>query len=373
VITDSAGNSDTPRAASLAVWFGIGVAVALSVMFIQSLAVGGWSGLLAVGEESELRTAITSEFDSLVTVEGGGHDGQITYIIARDPFGAEFTELVPQAPLRWRRLVFPAISGLFGMLSGEALLASMVAWSAVSIGLAAAALRSILASFAVSVWAMIGLLANPGVWLGLQLMTPDPMALGLGLVGIALALERRTAAAVITLTIAAIAKEPYLVMAAATGAWAFFEGRKRQGLVLFALPTVGLIAWSSAMSRVVKGSLFESNNTSLPGVGIFEASAVWPLFPARETALTALALTLVAAAIGVAVWCRASFTRWHIVSWATLALLTSEWVWRLGSSSLRAFAPLGVFVAIGIGQRLSAGPVQLSSETTLHGSAANST
>jgi hypothetical protein len=335
----------------VALWFIVGTLVGIAVMWAQASSLGGWSALINVGTNSPFRPVIEAEFNELQTV-AVGNDGQITYIIARDPLGQQYTDLVPQPSLRWRRLVFPAVGGLFGALQGEALLWSLIAWSAAALGVASAAFRMVLDRIGASPWAMLGVLGNPGVWLGLQIMTPDPLGLAFGIAGLALALHGRDRPAILALVLAAMTKEPYLLFAAALGAWRFFSGERGRGLKLFGVPALAFIAWSAVMSLVIDGPAWESGNIAPPFVGLVRAASYWPDFPARENLLTGIAIGMIILAITAALLTRDRFLQWQIASWATLAVITSEWVWRFGNGNLRAFAPIGAFAAAAFGVRL---------------------
>lgn len=41
---------------------------------------------------------------------------------------------------------------------------------------------------------------------------------------------------------------------------------------------------------------------------------------------------------------------WNLWAWMTLAIVTSEWLWRVGNGNLRAFAPIGTFGAMAVAQ-----------------------
>ena len=121
------------------------------------------------------------------TIEQAGHDGQFSYLIAVDPLGrGPAPDLFDHGAYRYRRILLPALGGGFGLFDGEAALAGLIVWSAVGMGLATAAIADLGASFGTRPWVVAGVLANPGVWLSVQLLTPDVLALGLALTGVAL-------------------------------------------------------------------------------------------------------------------------------------------------------------------------------------------
>ena len=172
----------------LVAWFLIGVVVALLLQWLQVRAVGGdWTGLVNTGRQSALRPLIEAELGPVSTVEQAGHDGQFSYLIAVDPLGrGEAPNLFDHGAYRYRRILLPALAGGFGLWDGEGALAGLIVWSAIGMGLATAAVADLGASFGTRPWVVAGVLANPGVWLSVQLLTPDVLALGLALTGVAL-------------------------------------------------------------------------------------------------------------------------------------------------------------------------------------------
>lgn len=339
----------SPTRAS-ASWFLIGAGVAVFIMWTQARAFGGWSALLSVGQDSGLLPVLRSEIGDLA-VTPFNNDGQITYAVALDPSGSSLTDLVPQASLRWRRILFPGVAGLFGRLDGTGLLWSLIAWQVLSLGLASAALRDVARQLGASPWVMIGLLANPGVWTALRIMTPDPMGLAFSLLGLALVLRQRSPAAAAAFALGALAKEPFFAFAAASAAWLFFEGRRRESVVVGAIPAVALVAVASLMQRFVPGSAVEAGNVRWPFVGMWRALDFWTTVSARDLTMTIITLALViGGAVGIVV-ARHALVRWQLAAWVGLAAITSEWVWRFGNSSLRGFASLGVLVALALGIR----------------------
>lgn len=342
-----------PRSSSIrrhALWFTAGVAVALFQMWAQASAVGGWTGLLSVGEESALRPVIARLIPNLVILDGEGNDGQIYYAVGLDPTGRQLSDLVPDPGLRWRRILHPVISSGFGTIEGKGLFWSMAGTSAAGLGVASLAMRDMLWSLRLSPWAMLGLLAHPGVWLTVKIVTPDAFGLAFGLGAIALALRGRYAWSVAALTCAALSKEPFLVFAAALAAWLWCERRRIIALTAFIVPLLALIAWSAVVDQLIGGGFFVSGNAAWPFMGIIEASRWWPSFSIEQNRQTMMSLVILAVGVLVGFRSKIPVVSWNLWAWISLALITSEWVWRFGNGNLRAFAPIGIFGAMAIAQ-----------------------
>ena len=80
---------------------------------------GNWAYLIRVGEQANLRPHITAELGEIKATDELGHGGQMCSVIARDPWDRRGTsELIrhidPQ--YRYRRIVYPLLSGGFGLL-----------------------------------------------------------------------------------------------------------------------------------------------------------------------------------------------------------------------------------------------------------------
>ena len=333
-------------------WFAVGVLVAVFVMWTQAGAVGGWTGLLTVGEDSLLRPLIEEQIDDPVIVEGEGNDGQIYYGIAADLAGEEVPDLINLAGLRYRRALYPAVSSMFGLLEGEALFWSMVVVSAISIGVASSALAAIGTQLGLSRWVMLALLANPSVWLGLHFLVPDPMAIALALLAIALALRRHDAWAMVCLALSALAKEPFLLFAFGLAGWLWFQGRRRTGFAYAVLPAVPVGVWALIVSARMGGGGETTGVSPIPFGGILEASDFWSQVPTREFVGTIL--TFIAIALGVVVGLlRVSrLTRSTLWLWIVLMLVGSVDIWRFGLGTLRIVAPIGILAGLGIAELL---------------------
>ena len=214
----------------LVAWFLIGVVVALLLQWLQVRAVGGdWTGLVNTGRQSALRPLIEAELGPVSTVEQAGHDGQFSYLIAVDPLGrGEAPHLFDHGAYRYRRILLPALAGGFGLWDGEGALAGLIVWSAIGMGLATAAVADLGASFGTRPWVVAGVLANPGVWLSVQLLTPDVLALGLALTGVALWSRASSSLGRGRLALAALAKDQYLLVAFGLAGWEWFRANRRE-------------------------------------------------------------------------------------------------------------------------------------------------
>ena len=334
----------------LAGWFLLSVVVAVVLQWLQVRALGGdWTGLVNTGESSNLRPLIEAELGPVATIERAGHDGQFSFLIALDPLGTgPAPDLFDHGAYRYRRILLPALGGGFGLFDGEAALAGLILWSAVGMGLATAAIVDLGASFGTRPWVVAGVLANPGVWLSVQLLTPDILALGLALTGVVLWRRGLRFWGVLGLALAALAKDQYLLVAAGLAGWEWFRSHRREAVLLAAGAVTPLAIWSIWLTVTMGEGLTPRGNFSLPLVGIVSAANGWADTGAKDLTFSLIITAGLLLAAIVPLFVRSALLRWLTWPWVLVAVLSSTWVWDFGNNSLRVLAPLIVFGVLGI-------------------------
>jgi hypothetical protein len=330
-------------------WAAAGAIFALLLIWTQAMAVGGLTGLLQVGENSELRPVIEGQLGSLALAPDYGHDGQIFYAVALDLRGELVPDLLDHAGFRYRRILFPLLSSGFGLLDGYALLYGMIAVVILSAGLATGATAWIAARRGLSELAALAVLLNPGVWLSVRLLTADILGLALMLAGLAAVLSsvRRSA---IWLALATAAKDTFLTTPAGLSL-----GRDWRRWVLFALSAATLVAVMLWTSFVVGDGFALRGNLSLPISGILQASPNWSSLKGGDLFYLVFALVSTFAGLIIGVLHK-SWLRWPILGWSGLAILSSSWIWDYGNNAARAFAPIVVLLALSLAEPLRTGP-----------------
>jgi hypothetical protein len=334
----------------LVAWFLVGVVVAMFLQWLQVRALGGdWTSLVNAGRQSALRPLIEAELGPVTTVEQAGHDGQFSYLIALDPLGqGEAPDLFDHGAYRYRRILLPALGGGFGLLSGEAALVGLMVWSIVGMGLATAAIADLGAARGTRPWVVAGVLANPGVWLSVQLLTPDVLALGLALGGVALWLRDYRVAGVAALALAALTKDQYLLVAAGLAGWEWFRVHRRESFLLMTGATLPLVIWSIFLTISMGEGLTPRGNFSIPFVGIIDAAGGWANTGTKDLVFSLIATAGLLAAAFVSFVTQSRLLRWLTWPWVVLAVVSSGWVWNLGNNSLRVFAPLLALAVLGV-------------------------
>jgi hypothetical protein len=315
----------------------------LACLFVQWLQVqalgGGWNGLLSVGELDPIRPTIEAELEGLQLDPSYGHDGQVFYGIALDPGGLYIPSLIDHPGYRYRRILFPVLAGGFGLTQGEALLLSMIAWSAAAVGVATSAIRGLSLRLGLSAWTTLAVVANPGVWLSAQLLTSDALALALIVMAVLAYLDDHPLLAAGMVAAAALAKEPSLLVAFGLAADSWFRGKRRPAAWLALAPVLPFAAWIAWVDLRIGGALESGDTLTPPLLGLLDSAGRWSSTPVREACLAILTLTGLVAAFLVPMR-RSSFWRWLLWPWVGLGLVLSHWVWDFGNNSIRVLAPM---------------------------------
>jgi hypothetical protein len=348
------------------VWFLVGLLAALWLQWTQaSTSHGDWTGLISTGVESPMRPAIEHELGAVSLAPRDGHDGQSSFLIAVDPFNRDATgALLDDAAYRYRRILYPLLAGGAGLLPARAALIGLILLAAIGMGLATAAMVGIAERLDVSRWVVLGILANPGIWMSVRLLTSDALALGLALTGLLLWWDRRTVWATAAFALAALAKDQYLLVALSAAGWTWFRGTRRQTVGVAVGAIAPLALWVVWLTRTMGNAATVKGNFAL--FGFLDAYRVWPTTPTSDQLLIGFVLIGVVAGIVVPLG-GSPLLRWLTWPWVALALITSGWVWNLGNNAARVFAPLWIFVALGLGVLARRHASQTSSKAVKRG------
>jgi hypothetical protein len=329
------------------------VSIALVFQWIQAQAFDGdWTGLLGVGNVSQLSPMIVAELGSVVLWDDVGHDGQISYAIARDVSAQKVPLLLDHAGYRYRRILYPWLAGLGGLLPPWATLAGLIAWSAIGLGLAAAG--GVLLGQALGLrsgsWLLV--ILTPGLWLSAQLLTSDVLGFGLAFLGLGLWLTKHRFLSLALLGLAPLGKDQFVLVGIVLALWEFSRGDRRSSARIALASTLPLIAWSLVLELWIGGGFSPRSNFDWPLVGIANsASTVWPLVAAKDLVFTAFALAGVAIALIGGALTKARLLRWSAWAWALVGIVASSWVWDLGNNAVRALAPAMAFGLLALSYR----------------------
>jgi hypothetical protein len=338
---------DCSRPAASLFWLVVGAALALVAM---RSAGQNWPSLLRVGSESPAKQRIERELGPIVSPDRRGHDGQLYYLIARDPFGAGSTVGILRAfdtnppRYRYRRILFPLLAGGFGRFGGRTTLWGMIFLVALGMGLAVVAIADL--SFKVGAphgAAWLGI-ANMGALMAAMMLTADMLALGLALAGAALILRRRLAWAIGAFALAGLTKEIYLLVPVSVGAFEWWQRRRAAAVTVACCPVIPVVLWAGWVSTVIPDMPMQIAPFGLPLVGVFHSVSTWlPRHwsnPGELMFAAYVAVSFIAGGVAIAMGRRHVFG-WILGPWIIVALCSTERaVWDIPSNVARQFAIL---------------------------------
>lgn len=321
-------------------WFLIGVFAATALTVGQVMATGDISGLLQVGENSDLRPTIESQLGQVHLSPGSGHDGQIYYAIALDLGGTYVPDLIGDSPAyRYRRILFPAVASAFGLVEGRALLYSMVVLNILAVGLAASTMAVLSVRRGFSDWFALAVILNPGVWLSVMILTGDALSLSLMLVGVGLLFTRQSLSGIVFAG-SVLAKEIALI----TPLGLTSPGRRSSWRPLI-ISGIAILIWMVWLSMTMGSGFTPRGNLAIPFLGIADSSPNWGRLPVEEWFFVAFALSSILAGFLAGVL-RQGPLRWPVLLWSSVGIASSHWVWDFGNNAARVLAPLGILVVL---------------------------
>jgi hypothetical protein len=318
-------------------WAAIGLATAVFLVWAQANAVGGLAGLLQVGEVSAVRPIIEGQLGTIPLADGPGHDGQIYYAIGLDLGGDEVGPLLDHAAYRYRRILLPLVASGFGLLDGHALLYGLVAVGVASMAVSAGLVAAMASRAGRSELIALVILLNPGMWLSVQLITSDALAVAFMLTGLHALTRGAVRSNPIWFALSALSKDVFLTTPVSLGV-----ASRRWATVAY--PTVAMGLWMAFLTLRLEDGFASRGNLDWPFLGLIEATANWANLDNTEWVYLIFALGSVVA--GVVFGARRSWLRWPIAAWTALALVSSNWVWDFGNNAARAFAPIAVMVGL---------------------------
>lgn len=258
--------------------------------------------LVQPGQQGPSIEVIEHDFPGIVVPTGTGHDGQQMYAIARSPMHLD--EVAPHLDRAHYRLQRPLLPWLAWMLhpfgGGTGLVLALFVVGLASLvggGVATGLLAHRLGADA-RMAALFPLL--PGSYVALRISAADHLALALVVAALAFAAHERWRWATASGVLAALAKEPMLVVLAGTLLWR----RDRRTLTLVGLPTVIAALWGALVRLLVRVDSEQVIEFTFPFSGWVDSAPAWA--EGRQLwAGGAVLLTVVAVGAGVLAWQRA--------------------------------------------------------------------
>jgi hypothetical protein len=343
---------DCSKLAPAVFWSVVGVSLALAAQFLQGPP--NTASLLRVGSTSPLREQIEIELGPVMTPNATGHDGQIYYVIARDPFARRATVDalrsfdLPQ--YRYRRILFPLLAGGFGTFSPRLTLFGLMFWTVAGMALTTVAVADLAFRLEASGAAVMTAVMNLGALLSTMLLTGDVMALGLALGGMTLFLRGWVRTALVVFALSALTKETYLLVPLALGAWQWLRRERLTALRLITLPALPLAVWSLWLWFAVPEVSRATSILGAPLIGVVSSAITWIKAGNLDASQGTFAIFLVGSlglATAMLLGGRNSPARFVVGAWLTLAIFAGGDVWIIPTNAARAFPilwPLGILL-----------------------------
>jgi hypothetical protein len=328
-------------------WFIVGCLAAGFLIAIQARAVGGDPAHLLAAGSGPLQPLVSEELQFRDWDPAFTHDGHRFYAVAMDPLGSEVPELMLNPAYRYQRIAYPIVAGIGGLLGGSALLWSMIVWSALGMAVAVGATAAIAERLDLPPLTPLLIVANPGIWLGVQLLTGDVLAAALLLTAVVFWLDETPTATVALLIVAALTKEIIVLVAIswALFEWSYGESRHRAAALASSVVPAGL--WFVWLQSTMGDGVDSGENITWPFAGIIAGLRGLSGAPERDRIFTALALAMLIAGIYFLLR-RRNLWSYLGVPFALAGILGSHWIWSHGNNALRIIAPLGVFAGLAL-------------------------
>ena len=342
---------DCSKAPTALFWGFIGLILAVLAHMLQSPP--NLASVLRVGSSNPMLSQIERELGPVLPSGPVGHDGQLYYMIARDPFANGSTAQVLNtfdqntARYRYRRILLPLVAGGGGLFNPRVTLIGLIAWTILGMGLVAIGIADIAHSLRLPAAAVLVGIVNLGALLSVMLVTADVLALGLSVVGVALALRRRAAAAMLILALASLTKETYWLVSVGVTAWLWSTRDPKRAILMLAATAVPLTCWSVWLRFVIPDRLTNAANVSAPFVGLAAGISAWATGALDGVQGTFAVYVLGSALLVLVNIGRSTILRSLAVPWLLLACVAGFSVWIFPTNAARAFSilwPLGILM-----------------------------
>ena len=348
----------TPRRAAI-IWFLIAAIFSFSIQYGWShKSEHSWTRLLNVGESSVFRPYIEKDIGPVDLSKDIGHDGQWTWIVARDPFLIEAQNKWPELlklddfSYRYRRILYPLMGGGAGSFSAQHTLLMLILINSIAFGVIAAVTAWLMQSCNCSVFMLLGVFVNFGLINSLITLTVDVSACAFFVLAVLFAYTRRLWMSCLFCALSALTKETYiigviscLVIYAQPLSW-------RDRICYMLLAVAPVLCWSLYLHCMIlpASNTGGFSNFDLPFHGIVDGMRIWLVTPKQDQFFSVI--------VFISVLCAGliSFLKPRLAlifsPWLLLALFSSHLIWDLGNNSSRVFAPLWwmVFVSFALGK-----------------------
>lgn len=299
---------------------------------------------LALGEDAPIQTDYArAVLGDVATRKDYGHDGKFFFIQANDPWHIDpqaNAAFLDRPVYRAQRMLFPMITGGFGLFSPGVIVWSMLITNVLCVGLGSLIAARIAGLWGASPWLGLSVPLNIGLLFELWIDGSGILAYVSCLGAVYALVVGRGWMAAALLAAAALSREVMVVFAVGIVVLGWVEERRiRWRLLLVPLAAIGL--WNAYLQFRLMGVSGVGAPWPFfgpPLFGMFEALGSWTEDPAYL--VLNVAILLIAVAFVVLGLRRRSTIVWGALPFVALATVLSSYVWREPFDISRVLAPV---------------------------------
>jgi hypothetical protein len=202
---------------------------------------GNWTGLFCIGDKLALPPSLADR-DLYRVPQSQGYDGQFYYYVSHDPFlQSEFLQYVDNSPLRWRRILLPALAHVMAFGRADFIAPAYIGIVLASVFAGSWWLSRLCQSASYNPFWGLSFLTVPAVATSLDRMTVDSLLAALSVAFGYYGVHQPSWRIYPVLLLAPLVRETGLVLPAAFGLFCIFHRRFREaalGMVM-AIPWLG--------------------------------------------------------------------------------------------------------------------------------------
>lgn len=319
----------------------------VSVVVVRSLSQVEWDPTLytAFGAEASSTTNYAEDLLGEVFLRPAqGHDGKFFFVQANDPLILDPSNAaVLDRPLyRSQRMLYPLLSGGFGLLGPEVIVWAMIAVNVLAFGVGTVATSDVALSMGKSPWWGLAFGLNVGLYGELVIDGAGILSAALAFAALAAFLRGRYWWGIGFLCLAVLSREAMLIAAVGSAFWIWrIKKEPPQAVMAVVVPVAAAGLWAIYL-RLRLGwdaGVSEVEEIGLPFVGFGRAFSGWVRQPSLDLVigLTIIVLTFFFA--------RRALKYRHLlglafVGFVVLGILFTEQVWKSYFDISRAVAPL---------------------------------
>jgi len=324
------------------------IAVAIvSVVVVRSLSQVDWDPTLytAFGAEATSTTEYAQELLGDVFLRPAqGHDGKFFFVQANDPLILDTANAaVLDRPLyRSQRMLYPLLSGAFGLFGPGAIVWAMIAVNVIAFGIGSVATSDVAVSMGKSPWWGLAFGLNVGLYGELVIDGAGILSAALAFAALAAYLRSKLWPGVALMCLAVLSREAMLIAAVGSAYWLWRVKGERQGALMAGLgpfAAVGVWALYLRLRLGWEAGVSEVEEIGLPFVGFGRAFQGWIREPSLDLVLGLTIMML------MFFFARRALKSSHLlglafVGFVALGVLFTEQVWKSYFDISRAVAPL---------------------------------